>query len=218
VTKLIHEKLEVFKEDHEDQAKLAERTRVGGPIQSANFMMALLRHLEYLGLKPNVAAEWTIHDYGCADGFGTMLLAATYPSAKVVGKDISHMYINRAKSLFPTIGWEVCDVEEPQGEADYIFSLHTLEHVEHPIEAIEKLVNLTKVALFVVVPPVAENDQTHPGGMDTAHFLDAVDAKFKDAVVGAHRYMTPRLNVDTGKIMMEHNLMMALKGALPRNG
>jgi len=208
--------MNVFDEDFNDPAKLAQRIRVGGPLQSIQFAIAALRRLEAGGLKWYKFSPYTIHDYGCADGFGTVVLASEFPFGKVTGIDISTMYIERARELFPHLEWKVGDITDPQEEADIIWTSHTIEHLEDPIGAIDKLLKKTKKLLIIIVPPVGYGDTTHEGTLPSDVFLTKLSERFGNLLLYDDDYMTFRFNVDAvlpeHRLLRERNFMIVLRG------
>ena len=208
--------MNVFDEDFNDPAKLVQRTRVGGPLQSILFTTTALRHLEIGGLKWHKFSPYTIHDYGCADGFGTVTLASEFPFNKVTGIDISTMYIDRARELFPHLEWKVGDITNPQEEADIIWTTHTIEHLKDPVDAVAKLLKKTKHLLVIVVPPVGYGDETHEGTLPTDVFLQTLGERFGHLLLYDDDYMTFRFNVDAvrpeHKLLRERNFMIVLRG------
>jgi hypothetical protein len=205
----------VFDEDHNDPVKLAARNSVGGYIQSILFARAGLRNLEIMGLKPSCNGQWVIHDYGCADGFGTVVLASEFYGAFVKGIDISTMYINRARELFPTLSWEVGDICDPQEDADIIWSSHTLEHLKDPPAALGKLIERARLLVVSIFPEITAFDRTHEGAMPTTEFQRIAMENYGDSFVESTNYITLRKDVRTGNYLKESNVLVVFRGKAP---
>ena len=45
--------------------------------------------------------NWTVTDWGCAEGEGTALLAKAFPNCAFKGIDFSHTAVEKARNKFP---------------------------------------------------------------------------------------------------------------------
>ena len=73
--------------------------------------------------------NWTVTDWGCAEGEGTALLAKAFPNCAFKGIDFSHTAVEKARNKFPACDFEVGDITKVIPESDVIFSSNTLEHL-----------------------------------------------------------------------------------------
>jgi len=89
----------------------------------------------------------TVLDIACGSGYGSHLIAKTYPHLRVVGADYDQSAVSaaRAAHLLPNLEFKFGDVtswEDSIGpvEFDCIVSFDTIEHVEHRELMMESLV------------------------------------------------------------------------------
>ena len=83
------------------------------------------------GFSPNI-----IYDLGCGPGNITAHMKTLWPDAQISGLDNSAPMLDRAKTDFPHMNWQQCDIDAWQVETkpDLIFSnaaLHWLDHHEN---------------------------------------------------------------------------------------
>ena len=84
--------------------------------------------------------NWTVTDWGCAEGEGTALLARTFPNCAFKGIDFSHTAVEKARNKFPACDFEVGDITKVIPESDVIFSSNTLEHLRDAGTILKNLV------------------------------------------------------------------------------
>ena len=71
-------------------------------------------------------------DYGCGEGRYVDVIRERFPSAQLVGSDISHVALQHAGRRHPNADWVLMKderVPEPDGAFDLIVSVEVLEHV-----------------------------------------------------------------------------------------
>ena len=86
-------------------------------------------------------------DFGCGSGALTATLAEFWPHVDVHGADISATAVANARERVPAASFHVLDanfVTEHEGEFDFVFSHHVLEHVYDLPAALADLVRLSK--------------------------------------------------------------------------
>lgn len=119
-------------------------------IENAKYSARAKHLMEFVdNLKPN-----SVLDYGCNCGAYTKMIAETLPESEIVGFDISHSAIKKAKQLIKTENKIQFTQIEPQGKYDLVLCQEVLEHVESPWELITKLESLCKPGgyIYVTVP------------------------------------------------------------------
>ncbi len=205
--------MNVYEEDYTDPKNLQKRLDAGGPLQSIIFMMESLRQLEFYGLKWQRLGQYVIHDYGCACGFGTAVLACEFPHCKTVGLDLNPTFIDFAKETFPTLEWQIGDVRDPQEDADIIWTSHTVEHIKRPDLAILKLVEQSRLMTVVILPPIELGEVTHKGAMLTEDLMKALHATLADRLLLLARYSTTRVHRPTKSNFLEHSIMLVFRGS-----
>ena len=107
--------------------------------------------------------QWTICDWGCAEGDGTQVLAEGLGSA-VEGVDFSQSAIEKARSAYPEIPFRDTDWLSGQTDAldsyDVVFSSNTLEHFHTPWEVFSALAERAR-RFVVLLLPFREYDRHH---------------------------------------------------------
>lgn len=111
--------------------------RDGGNFHSLHWMRHVIKSLFQDGtvaeeLLALLNSESTIHDYGCAEGDGTMLLQTMFPYSHVVGFDAWPEAIHRARKRWTenNVTWREGDVTTPSEKCDLLISLQTIDHVD----------------------------------------------------------------------------------------
>ena len=213
-------------EDHDIFFGNGEFTATGGNMMSLTFYIAACNRLQQLdtfrklmefkltdegGKRLTYSSIPIIHDYGCAEGDGSAVLQVFFPMAHITGFDMSSVAVQRARDRWPHIDFEVCYIEDASQVADIIYTSHTLEHMEDPVAAIERLLKLCQILVVIVPPLTAEYDGGHKGAVPTREWIDKLDKKCKKATV---EYNTLRKNYGKpDKIALpEGNIMLILQG------
>lgn len=81
--------------------------------------------------KLNLPASGRALEFGCGNGIFCHILKEALPNWEVTGCDISDEGIKLAKQRYPDIKFALCDDPEiKNNKYDFIFSHHTLEHVQ----------------------------------------------------------------------------------------
>ena len=135
-------------------------------------------------------------DLGCGTGALTAVLAERWPQAEVIGIDSSREMIERARSEFPAIDWQVGDVNTwlPDRPVDVIFSNATL----HWIDSHELLVprlrgHLSDTGVLAVQVPDNWDAPTHrvPATILDEGFwrVEARDALMRDRLSTPAEYL-----------------------------
>lgn len=115
-------------------------------------------------------------DYGCGLGEGVEYLAKHFPKATFWGLDFSSVGITKAKHL--PHNFEVADFNEDftPRPSDMAIVSHTLEHIDRPMEFLEKIKPFHKEILLSI--PL----ETEPQGEHKSTF-DLTDFKVEHAIV-----------------------------------
>lgn len=88
-----------------------------------------------------------IMDIACGQGRYFPLLKTVYPQARIVGVDISHVGIQKARSRFVEESYAVAAAEAlpwADDTIDFIFSIETLEHVADVEAAVQEWARVLK--------------------------------------------------------------------------
>lgn len=97
----------------------------------------------------------TVLDIGCGPGNSTAVLKAVFPCAQITGIDNSENMIQRAKSEYPDIQFELCDVHAILGRYDVLFSNACLQWVpEHRTLIPELMSKLNDGGILAVQMPM----------------------------------------------------------------
>lgn len=103
----------------------------------------------------------TLLDVGCAMGSGIKFINAVNPKLKCFGTDVSSVAIERAKQRGIKGTFFQHDMEKPLNMAfDTVLCFQTLEHVHHPMEMLNNLLNIAIHLLIISVPFL--NKREHP--------------------------------------------------------
>lgn len=89
----------------------------------------------------------TCLDIGCASGYMLNEIYKTYPNAKYFGVDIYKKAIDYAKKQYPKITFKVSLAEKlpfKDSSMDLVLFYETIEHVEHPTEALKEIRRVLK--------------------------------------------------------------------------
>ncbi len=96
--------------------------------------------------------NWTLFDYGCAEGGGTAVLSARYPLLRTVGIDFSENAIIHAKENYSHCEFICGDINAALKQADVVFTSNTLEHLKNPLMFLEHLVKSADRYAVILVP------------------------------------------------------------------
>jgi hypothetical protein len=166
-------------------------------------------------LANNRALGGVWHDYGCAEGDGLAYLHTVFPGCDLKGFDTAPTAIAKAKARWPTLEFALGNVTDPTEEADIISTIHTLEHVEYPIEALRQLTKKAGKLVIAITPVITtDSDGGHIGAMLTEDYNTEVSNNFD--VVLHTTYLTYRRieDIEEGEptIMHESNNLWIIKG------
>lgn len=95
--------------------------------------------------------NWSVCDWGCAQGDGTDVIANAFIRERVTGIDFAESAVAKARVAYPALRFEAQDWIEGHGRQekfDMVFSSNTLEHFTEPFKV---LVNLFQHAEHCVV-------------------------------------------------------------------
>ena len=178
----------------------------GGHSQSLAFAIGAIRRLATLpdfaplmdlhyASPDRVAFEhFTIHDYGCACGDGTAVLAAAFAGASVTGFDTAEVAIEIARTRWPGLRFEIGNVKAPSSDATIIFTSHTIEHTRDAAFCVNGLLKRCQV-LVAVVPWISTvYHASHEGAEHTSEWLKRCPPPTHSETFNIMRY-NPEANV-----------------------
>jgi GT2 family glycosyltransferase len=96
--------------------------------------------------------QWDAIDVGCGEGDGTAVWAKNFPSISFTGQDFSKSAIEKARSKYTNVNFEVNDIYQNIRNADVIFSSNTLEHLKQPKFILRKLCDACNKYAVIVLP------------------------------------------------------------------
>lgn len=96
--------------------------------------------------------NFSILDWGCAEGQGAHLLKKEFNELNVSGMDFSEVAIKKAKKLFNNIVFYNQNLKDLGKEFDVIYSSNCLEHFEKPGEIMKDLYQYTNNYLILLLP------------------------------------------------------------------
>lgn len=117
--------------------------------QQANvFMRGLVQHLPQ-EIKRQIQSN-SILDWGCGAGQGCAVLQETFPDCDVIGYDISHVAIEKARITFPHCSYT--NKLEQGNPFDVVITSHCLEHFASPRNMAKQIAMLAKTFCIILVP------------------------------------------------------------------
>lgn len=96
-----------------------------------------------------------ILEVGCGEGEMGKRLAALYPGAEYLGIDIAPDVIAEARSRYSALHFEVCPIdrlEETRFLPDLVVATEVFEHLDQPLEALDRILELPLQYLLLSVP------------------------------------------------------------------
>lgn len=99
--------------------------------------------------------NFSICDWGCAEGDGTDVLTEAFDPENITGVDFSSQAIARASEAYPQLTFLVEDWvgdNEPHDGYDVVFTSNTLEHFHEPHAAMRRLFNVARKCVIVLIP------------------------------------------------------------------
>lgn len=119
-------------------------------------------------------------DCACGLGYGSQLIAAATPAARVIGIDSSPYAIDYASAMFVTDGLEyregdACDLPFADGSVDLAITMETVEHLERPGHFLSEIARVLRPGGRVILSvPNLWVDET--GNDPNPHHLHVFDA------------------------------------------
>ncbi|WP_168789658.1 methyltransferase domain-containing protein [Paraburkholderia aromaticivorans] len=95
--------------------------------------------------------QWSICDWGCAEGQGVDELSKWLGVNSITGVDISEVAIEKAQGSFPHRRFKAQSLDDLD-DYDVIFSSNTLEHFDSPFDVAARLAEHTKCFLVLLLP------------------------------------------------------------------
>lgn len=98
------------------------------------------------------AVQCTITDMGCAEGDGAAVWAHRFPNCLVSGVDFSSAAVEIASAKHPNCTFRIGDITGEIPSADVIFCSNVLEHLEKPMQIMERLLNAAHRHAVIMLP------------------------------------------------------------------
>lgn len=130
----------------------------GRGVQSTQFMIDLLPHLQALMAEHPRGTAFDILDVGPGTGMGTALLSQLYRTsqlgyrAEVSALDISTIYERFLPTVAPRVPFIRQDVFEHEKTYDIVIASHVIEHLDDPVAFCRRLQQIARLGVFVVCP------------------------------------------------------------------
>lgn len=126
-----------------------------GKEQSRFFANVALAHLPRWIRSAANLGNWTICDWGCAQGDGTDVLASYFARERVVGIDFAESAVDKARAAYPGLRFEAQDWLSAEGideKFNVVFSSNTLEHFVDPFSVLAKLFEHAEQCVVLALP------------------------------------------------------------------
>ncbi len=150
------------KEYWDGRFSIGDWDKYDGELQSAFFSEIALKAFPDWMHKELNQNNWTVIDYGCAEGMGTAVLARHFPKCCFIGIDFSTAAVAIAKEKYPYCEYKVGDITKEIETSDIIFCSNVLEHMEHPYEVFANmLARARRHAIFLLPLKDALNLSEH---------------------------------------------------------
>ncbi len=99
--------------------------------------------------------NFSICDWGCAEGDGTDVLTEVFDPENITGIDFSSQAIARASETYPQLTFLAEDWvgnSEPDDGYDVVFTSNTLEHFHEPHAVMRRLFNVARKCVIILIP------------------------------------------------------------------
>lgn len=99
--------------------------------------------------------DWTVCDWGCAQGDGTDVLASHFARERVTGIDFAESAVEKARASYPGLRFEAQDwIAADGGDESFniVFSSNTLEHFVDPFGVLAKLFEHAEQCVVLALP------------------------------------------------------------------
>ena len=127
---------------HSDLSPIVEKER--GTVHMRKFLTALAQ------LAPNLKS---LLDVGCRYGYALNDALAAFPEARLVGVDIVPEFVEDTRDVgVEAVQASIEELPFADGEFDWVFSSHTLEHAKDVQKAAFELTRVAKHGLYLAVP------------------------------------------------------------------
>lgn len=162
-------------------------------VQSIQFMIDLLPHIQDLIKEHPRGRVFDVLDVGPGLGLGTALLAQLYSRSRlgyrmrISALDISPVYKHYLPAITPHVPFIVEDVFDHQKTYDIVIASHVIEHMTDPIPFCRRLQEVARLAVFIVAPfnePADNLTKGHFGVIDEG-IVEAIKPEWYEVVHSA---------------------------------
>jgi len=143
-----------------------------GPEQGRYFYQVLIDRLPEPFRNEIRSRQYSVVDFGCAQGEGTEIFALAFPDSRVTGVDISTEAIRIAGQKKRKAEFLAADLTTHAGEWDVLITSNTLEHFYRPWEMLDKVSARARRYLVILVP-YGETNVPRPHYEHVYSFSDA---------------------------------------------
>ena len=136
----------------EERFSTGDWQKCNGEKQSEFFAKMLVNALPKWLRKEMQCNDYTVIDYGCAEGAGTAYIARHFPRCSFTGVDFAVSAVENAQKNHPVCNYRVGNIMNGIEQSDIVITSNTLEHFKNPIELLNKLVTCAVHHAIILLP------------------------------------------------------------------
>lgn len=118
-----------------------------------------LKHYRFLANILPRGKKFSLFEIGCAFGYGLKFIEKNFPLARLYGLDFSEVAIRRAEKEYPSINFEIGDIQSYKfiRKYGYIAIIRTLEHLTKPFAIVDECLRYATDAVIISIPSSAHH-------------------------------------------------------------